>query len=270
MNTFRIFFRFRDNVQGSPTYNTIVTRNIDIGLIQSINNTYGISNTTVGIPSQPSQNAFAMDSGVQRTYKFNFRRVAPQNPVDDLNEPCTSWSNGFWVYVMKKYIVNRWQSETDGCKISYTSDDEQMYPSIDLVNVYVSTFTPEMTAGDNMTLKGDISFIVGATNLSKNVAKHIITYDANYTYYDSNAVDDTNYVTITDDDRMIPISIPTSWVARAENVYGLPTVSDSKKRWCTMSDPSSTGAELYKEDDTIDLREIGDLTLYAIYDYEES
>lgn len=265
MNTFRIFFKFKDEDENSTTYNQIITRSTDIGLIQSIGNSYTISVTNMGIPSQPSQNSFVMDSGVQRKYTFSFRRITPQNPVDDINEDSTKWSNGFWVYVMKKYIVNRWQAETDGCKISYTSNDEGLYPSIDLVNVYVSSFTPKTSAGDAMTLSGDISFIVGATNLSKNVAKHVITYDANYSHY-ATTDDDTNYVTITDYDRMIPIEIPPSWVSRAENVYHIGTVIEANKRWCTMSDPTAQGAVIYRMTDTIDLD--GDLTLYAIYDYQ--
>ena len=221
MNTFRISFQYKDYRS-----NQVMTKTIDIGLIQSIENKYTITVTSAGIPSQPSQNAFVMDSGVQRTYSFDFRRISPRNPNDDMDADSTEWSNGYWMYVMKKYLVNRWQAETDGCRITYISSDEEMYPSINLVNVYISSFTPEMIAGDNMTLKGSIDFIVGATNLSKDIAKHTITYDANYgpqavTRIDEAQADETNYVTITDLERVSLMEIPSTWVSRAEGTYGI-------------------------------------------------
>ena len=114
MNTFRIRFRYLDT---TVTPNVIATATVDIGQIQSLTFKYDVTKTDVGIPSQPSQNAFIMDSGVTRTHTFSFRRINPVNPVDDLKGDSTLWSNGFWVYVMKRYIVNRWQAETDGCKI---------------------------------------------------------------------------------------------------------------------------------------------------------
>lgn len=278
MNTFRIIFQYKD------TNNVIQSNNIDIGLIQEISNVFNISKSSAGIPTQPSQNSFAMDYGVTRTYKFSFRRISPRdnNPsIDDvLDGDSTRWSNGFWIYVMKRFIVNRWQTETDGCKIRFDSvgadgrPQEYLYPSIKPTNVYVSGFTPSQTMGDNMTISGSISFTVGATNLSKNSAKHTIIYDANYKAYTPLAVeDDTNYVMVTNLALANAISLPPNWQSRASSVYG---IQDVKFRWCTQPYPPVDDPVYYNVGDQIILEDdsqnppldIETITLYAIYDID--
>lgn len=280
MNTFRILFQYKD------TNNQIQTNNVDIGLISDITNVFGISKSSAGIPTQPSQNAFVMDYGVTRTYKFSFRRISPHNNPevdDDLTKDSTRWSNGFWVYVMKRFIVNRWQSETDGCKIRFDSVDsdnnpqEYLYPSIKPTNVYVSGFNPSQTMGDNTTLTGTLSFTVGATNISKTVAKHTIIYDANYgtqaKQKQSQAVgDDTNYVMVTNQPVANAIGLPPNWQSRAFNEYG---ISDTKFRWCTEKYPPAETPVYFKMGDQIVLEDeshninIDTITLYAIYDIDD-
>ena len=264
MNTFRITFRYKN------TDNQIVSQEIDIGLIQSIAFTYNIQSTDAGIPSQPSQNAFVMDYGVSRSHTFKYRRVNPQNPVDDITGDSTKWSNGFWVYVIKRYIVNRWQTETDGCKISYVvpQEDSELYTSIPLTNVYVDSFSVEQTAGDVSSLNGSITFIVGATNLTKVVAKHTIIYDANYGSYSASGIDDpTNYVNVTNNDSTSAMSLPSSWRSRAVDTYSI-SVDDDKFVWSTDAVPNQSST-LYEPGDLINFDSdiTGDMiTLYAIYD----
>ena len=285
MNTFRITFRYKyaSSVPNDPHDGKIVSNTMDIGQIQSISYSYNINNTSAGIPSQPAQNAFIMDHGVTRTHRFSYRRITPDDPVDTLGAfdgsgnwvpaDSTKWSNGFWVFVMKRYIVNRWQAETDGCKISYIvpEEDSHLYNSIPETNVYVNAFSVEETAGDIQTLNGNISFIVGATNLTKVVAKHTIVYDANYDAYSPNANDPTNYVVVTNTDSASAITLPDIWRSRAIGVYGI-SVDDDKFVWCSDPVPQYEGGELkskaYEQGDliTFDSDKKGDiLTLYAIY-----
>lgn len=282
MNTFRILFQYKNNS------NQIVTNNTDIGLITSLDNSYNVTKTNIGIPTQPSQNAFAMDSGVTRTYRFSFKRVCPDNDpsTDDvLDGDSTRWSNGFWIYVMKRFIVNRWQTETDGCKIRYEGTiarvdgdgtKHYMYPPIDPTNAYVSEFRPSQTAGDNMTITGTIAFTVGATNTSKTVAKHTIIYDANYKSYSVSASDDeTNYVMVTDLAIANAIAIPTNWKSRASTEYGI-TVDNDRLKWCTDAIPNASstyydaGAQIILENDSATPpMNIETITLYAIYDADD-
>ena len=280
MNTFRITFRYKYN-SNDANNGKIVTNTVDIGLIQSISFRYDIKSTGEGIPSQPAQNAFLMDHGVICTHNFSFRRITPKNPVDTLGSfsggnwvpaDSTKWSNGFWSYVVKKYVVNRWQSETDGCKISYVvpEEDSQLYTSIPETNVYVNSFSAEQSAGDITTLNGKINFTVGATNLSKVVAKHTIIYDANYDAYSPGANDPTNYVTVSNYDNTSAITLPTTWRDRAVDVYNI-TVVDNNFRWCTDPVPNAS-SKIYEEGDNVQLDENkkGDIiTLYAIYNYTE-
>lgn len=266
MNKFRITFQYKDG-------NDVVSHDIDIGLIQSISPVYNITLNKAGIASQPSQNAFAMDSGVKRNYSFSFRRVNLKDSsqfVDELNpnDPDASlkWSNGFWMYVMKKYVVNRWQTETDGCKIRYDVDSDVIdyYPAIPSTNVYVSEFRPEQDVGDVMTIGGTISFTVGATNIAKNIAKHTIVYSANFETLVPSSQDDTNYVTMTNNDGINAMKLPTSWRARAQEYQ----LTMGVFKWCTDPVPTQS-SKVYDETGTgsfiDDLPET--LNLYAIYDY---
>ena len=256
MNTFRIIFKFNYNGQ-------IVEKNIDIGLIQSIKPFYEVTTTTAGIPSQPSQNTFIFDMGVKKTFTFSFLRIQPPVVNDSLDADSTQWSNGFWIYIMKRYVVNRWQAETDGCKIVYTVPEENQdyYPPIPVTNVYVSEFTPKQTAGDTMTISGGISFVVGATNISKIVAKHTIIYDANFKAYSPSSQDDTNYVTVTNDDSTNAVDLPAIWQSRAYSIYG---ITMGTFRWATDPIPNQDTVFYEQKEYISDLPET--LELYAIYD----
>lgn len=273
MNTFRIKFRYKG------TDNQIHTKMIDIGLIQSIEYSYSIKNTKAGIPSQPSQNAFIMDYGVTRSHSFKFRRVNPQVIDDTLDsnddDACLKWSNGFWEYIMKKYIVNRWQTETDGCKIQYLvpNEDKELYTSIPETNVYITSFSSEQESGDVSTLSGTIKFMVGATNLVKVVAKHTIIYDANYDSYDSGTDDPTNYVNVTNNDSASAMSLPSSWKDRAVTEHSITVGTDADFRWCVDAIPQVANGQITSKTYTagelisFDSEVKGDiLTLYAIYD----
>ena len=274
MNSFRIIFRYGTNPSDTNT--------IDIGLINEITNSYSISSTNSALPSQPAQNSFAMDYGVTRTYRFSFKRIfhhESNDPEtdDDITKSSLKWSNGFWLYVMKRYIVNRWQAETDGCKIQYFNYDEEgrnrefLYPSIQPTNVYVTDFRPSQTAGDVNTISGSIAFIVGATNIGKVVAKHTIIDDANYRAYTSDADDDdTNYVTVTNQTMTTAIGLPVNWQIRASSEYD---IHDVKFRWCIDQYPTesstyyNTGDQIVLEDESADPPiNIETITLYAIYD----
>lgn len=255
----------------------------DIGLIQDITTTISPSTTSVGMPSQPSQNSFVFDYGVLKSYTFSFRRVSPANPVDEMGnmvggvwQPAdsTKWSNGFWIYVMKHYIVNRWQTETDGCKIQYISPDESCYPTIQPINTYVRSFSAKQSSGDTQTLTGTISFRIGGTSEVKEVAKHVIVYDANYKAYAgvsgvSDEVNDdiSNFVNVTNSDYTNTMDVAGTWLSNAQT-YGIyqpgDNLTDMKTlfRWNTASDGSGTD---YTLGQLVNPLPEGTLTLYARY-----
>lgn len=269
-NKFRIIFKF---AIGS----VIAEQEIDIGLIQDITNSYTISKTSAGMPTQPAQNTFVMDMGVSRTYTFQFRRVCPENPVNQLGTVSNGvyipsdpkkWSNGFWVYIMKRFLVNKWQMETDGCKIRYYSDPEdgeletEFYPKLATTNAYISKFTPAQSVGDTRSLSGNITFTIGATNILKEVANHLIIYDANYVTFNPNATEDnTNLVKVTQNDRINTIGVPTDWTNRAILEWD---IDIDNFGWCKDKDGNG---EIYSPDEEISLTDT-ETVLYAIWNRE--
>lgn len=262
MNTFRIVFKYVLNGQIKEQY-------LDIGLIQEITNSYEIKTMTQGIPSQPSQNAFAMDYGTSRSYTFSYLRVCPDAPVDDITdaEGSLRWSNGFWAYVIKRYVVNRWQTQTDGIRIIYTSADESQYPTLPQTNAYVSAFTVEEKAGNTRTLSGKITFAIGSNSDLENANRKALVYEANYDTY-SHPGDDTNYVRATVYGSIDVMGVPTSWIAQANN-YGIYPIGMNETlkyqyfRWSLS--PTELVPEFgYKEGDLIYLEDTV-TTLYARY-----
>ena len=210
-NKFRIIFRFA--IDG-----IIAEQSVDIGKIQNITNNYTISKQSAGMPTQPAQNTFVMDTGVTRTYTFEFLRILPDNPVDTLGTvsdgeyteaDSKKWSNGFWIYILKRFLVNRWQMETDGCQIQYLSlsvapneDESEFYPTLARTNAYINKFTPSQSVGNVQSLSGTISFTIGATNINKTIAKHTVIFEANYANYSTSSEatnDHTNMIKIADE-----------------------------------------------------------------------
>jgi hypothetical protein len=261
MGYFRIVFKYVSN-------NQIRTKEIDIGKIQGITNSYSIKSTYQGIPSQPSQNAFIMDYGVSRGYNFSYIRISPNEPDDDITQDCTKWSNGFWVYVLKRYVVNRWQTQTDGVKITFISDDKTQYPDLVPTNSYIETFTVEQSPGRTNVLEGRIGFRIGSsTEIGGNDNRKAILYDGNLEAYG----DESNYVRAVDGNSMNVIEPPEIWIQSATDygVYSGTSLTPQQKksyfRWSTSPDeltPVETHG--YKYGDFIELTEKV-INLYATY-----
>lgn len=267
-NKFRVLFKFALN-------GMIVSQDIDIGLIQDISNTYTISKTTSGMPTQPAQNAFAMDLGVTRTYRFEFIRINPPEPDDRLGEIVNGeyvpsdpkqWSNGFWIYIMKRFLVNRWQMETDGCKIYYLVDEskKEFYPQLNVTNAYISEFKPSQKPGPTNVLSGPIAFTIGATNIVKEVSNYTIIFDANYKSFSTLPEaqnDDTNMVRVSEKNQLpVPI-IPADWNSRAvsEELGIVP----HNAGWCKSPDGTGT---IYHPTDTEGIPlDSEETTLYVIW-----
>ena len=263
MNDFRITFIYKSN-------NDILTKDIDVGLIQKLSTAITPSTTTNGIPTQPSQNAFAFDYGVTKSYTFSFRRITPKNPIDNFLSDSTQWSNGFWVYVMKHYVVNRWQTETDGIKIRYISPSAVYYPNIDSINAFVNSFSANTSAGDNQSISGSIKFKIGGSAQVKDVAKHVVIYDSNYASYVNTKEareDVSNIVNVTNKDYIGASPVIPTWLEHAKE-YGIYQQSDDLGtmgnyfRWNTKAD--GTGIN-YTPDRAINSLPDGTLTLYARY-----
>lgn len=205
---------------------TIVEQDVDIGLIQSISNKYEVNKTAMGVATQPAQNSFVMDMGVKRSYTFSITRISPDEPKDWLGSiengkyvqvDSTQWSNGFWYYFLKRYLINRWQMETDGCRIKYQSysvddekeDESEFYPTLPSTNAYVSSFSMGQTAGQTNTLSGSITFQIGATNISKEAQGVVITYQIGYPR--DTIQNDCNFVKTVEKNQLWPESVPKSW-----------------------------------------------------------
>lgn len=261
MNRFRIIFKHVLN-------NQITDKELDIGKIQGITNSYNIRANHQGIPSQPSQNAFIMDYGVTRGYNFSVVRISSDDSVNNITEESTKWCNGFWLAIMKRCVVNRWQTMTDGVKITYISDDDKQYPTLSPTNAYVESFTMEQKPGRTNVLEGRMGFRIGSsTEIGGNDKRKAILYDANLESYG----DESNYVRAVDGNEMNVIEPPNVWIANA-TAYGLydgVTITDAEKkqwfRWSTSPtslEPVETYG--YKYGDFIELNDKV-TTLYATY-----
>lgn len=264
MSSFRLLFRFKDEDE------QIITKELDVGKVTNFANSYAINNTKEKIPTQPAQNSFVMNLGVKRTLSIDFVRVSPDNPTDSLDADSKQWSNGFWAYIVKRFIVNRWQGETDGCKMQYVSNDEALYPSIGETNVYATEFSPKQSPGVTNALSGTVKVTVGATNLAKVIARHTVIYRSNFKGQKSSYNGpESNAVKISNTDTSQTIYVPPEWISTAQEegivVGGNPT---RYSYWSTDPDPQSTSSSKrdFGQDASI-LFETGEsmLTLYAIY-----
>lgn len=256
----------------------IHVKKLDIGNVTAFSNSYMPKNIKQAIPTQPVQNTFVMNTGVIRTFSINFTRICHDNSKehdelvdDDESVPTTlstAWSNGFWMYIVRRFLVNRWQAETDGCKMVYISPDEQIYPSVEETNVYITGFVPTQKAGETYTLSGTLKLTVGATDISKITAKHTVVYHSNYvgnkgTYTGA----ESNIVKVWDSEDEMPImAIPVGWLDTAFNEGIITNVEQARAYsvWCT--EPSGIGGTTYPQTENIEFDdEDGILNLYAIY-----
>lgn len=248
---------------------------IDLGEIQSITESFSAKVSPVGIPSQPCENTFLYDSGVTLTYSVSFARSIPRNPIDSYSTSSLNWSNGFWIYNILKYVVNRWQAKTDGVRTYYIPDGNSntlfngwgfVYNSDGTVtkngvNCYVSEFIPHYNLGVERIISGSMSFIVGGLNLS-NILKSSITYFANFGALSSDmSADTTNVAVIKDDFSFSAITYPSTWLQYMVNKKA---ITPSFAGWAT----SPTGNVVYEEGDPVTVD--GALRLYARYNNEDS
>lgn len=264
MSSFTLIFKYKDG------NNQIVSKMLDIGKVTNFSNSYAINNTKEKIPTQPAQNSFVMNLGVKRTLAIDFIRVSPDEPTDSLDADSSQWSNGFWAYIVKRFIVNRWQGETDGCKMRYVSNDEALYPSIGETNVYATEFSPKQTPGITNVLSGAVKVTVGATNLAKVVAKHTVIYRSNFIgQKPSYNGPESNTVKISNTDTSQTIYVPPEWISTAQDEGIISGGNPSRySYWSTDPDPQSTSSSKrdFVQDSSI-VFDVGEsmLTLYAIY-----
>lgn len=209
---------------------------LDMGAIQSISDSFIPQIATFqGIPSQPSENAFIMDTGVKREISITFIRVSPVTPINALYGDSALWSNGYWLHNLGRYVVNRWQAETDGIKVSYTQGEsgKDNFPDIPLTNCYVKTWSVRYTKGSIQALVGSVTFIVGSTKMSHAISPTVV-YQANYSeMVGSSVVNTTNLVkSYESTDGVGVIRYPADWVAYATSEYGI--TPDRDRVWyCT-------------------------------------
>lgn len=261
---FRIITRARNGVK----------MEIDLGSIQSLTNTITASVEQLGITAKAVENAFVFDSGVTENYNVSFFRTNPTVVYDDYSHDSTQWSNGFWLYNMLKYVVNRYQALTDGIKIYYVPDipTRELYDGFGYmlgendnviasgINCYVNTFTPSYVNGVPYSISGQINFSIGGLYLN-DVSKSNIIYYANFEVLsNSYSTDSTNLVKYSDDRSFGPMAYPSSWLAYVSPDF--PTLDPSTVYWST----SKTGSgDTYTQNDPVTVDGGGTLKLYARY-----
>lgn len=198
---------------------------IDMGAIQNLSDSFIPQIATFqGIPSQPSENAFIMDTGVKREISITFIRVSPRSPINALHGDSAQWSNGYWLTNVKRYVVNRWQAETDGIKVSYSQGEsgKDNFPDIPLTNCYVKSWSIRYTKGSIQALVGSATFIVGSTRMSHAISPTVI-YHANFSeLVGTSVVNSTNVVKSYDSTEGVGvIRYPSDWIAYATGEYNI-------------------------------------------------
>ena len=255
---------------------------IEMGHIQSLSDAFTPQIATFqGIPSQPSENAFIMDTGVKREISITFIRVCPREPIDDLYGDSSLWSNGFWLTIVNKLIVNRWQAETDGVKVTYiqSEDGRDTFPDIPLTNSYVKSWTTRYTKGNVQTLVGNATFIVGSTKMSHAISPTVV-YHANYSeYLGTTATDSSNLVKSYESTEGVPVlSYPPDWSSYLIGKYGkapspdrvwfcpntMDTLSQAKEKGIAYLNNAHIGNQTGFEN-TVNFKGLTSTVLYARY-----
>ena len=85
---------------------------IDLGNIQSINETYSSDVKQIPIVVYGYTRSFCMDLGVKKEISINYIRTVPQ-VIDDTSGDSRDWSNAKWIEMLKN-VMNRWQMRTNG------------------------------------------------------------------------------------------------------------------------------------------------------------
>ena len=209
---------------------------IDMGAIQSLSDSYIPQIATFqGIPSQPSGNAFIMDTGVKREISITFIRISPRTPINDLYGDSAQWSNGYWLSNTIGHVVDRWQAETDGIKVSYAQGESgrDNFPDIPLTNCYVKNWSIRYTKGVTQALVGSVTFIVGSTTMSHAISPTVI-YHANFSeLVKSSVVNSSNVVKSYESTEGVGvIAYPSEWVAYSVANYDV-TPNRDKVWYCT-------------------------------------
>lgn len=205
---------------------------VDIGYIQNTKVSFSPEMTRVGIAGGPSQNTFIMDRGVKRTISQEFVRVIDDRSKENEGiEDTSKWSNGYWIKFIKRYLVNRWQTETDGCEFSFDAGTLD-YPPIEDTNVYISSFTHTYVPN---AISGNIQMKVGSYRKPKAVAQHVIIYYINDSNHPENK---TNMVFMSDKEQITLKTIPPQWVYDTGRRFGGWKTDDGVK---SAGDPLNIG-----------------------------
>lgn len=157
----KAYIKFSDPKLGSYT--------ISLGTVTSITNTVQKNTQITPIVSLDMQSGFPIESGNSQTYSLKFVHM---NGQDDL-------TNADWYNLLTR-AVDRWQSRTDGCVLTYIPDDDVPVIGDFLTDVggYIKNLTRTYSADYNEMIQGTLDFTVGSMyiNHSYNEEGKIVTY----------------------------------------------------------------------------------------------
>ena len=125
--------------------------------VPSAEDQVSVSITRVPIVTFKADQAFAYDTGATSSLSFTIVRNNPSQ-IDDLSRDCRQWSNA---YFEKKFteFIDRWQAETDGCRLQFTPVTSGQRPIDE--NVYLSSLSFKSDKGHGDTTYINLSVDIG-------------------------------------------------------------------------------------------------------------
>lgn len=179
-------------------------KTLECDVITSITEQISASITRVPIVTFKADQAFAFDAGTTSSISFTIVRTQhPEASVerDDEEDDSRMWTNAKFERELTDYI-DRWQAETDGCKIVYTpvAYEQNKGQSLIAENVYFSSLSIKADRGKADTIYITLGADVGTMTAK---VKPIVPQDAPAKGYGDKIYEENALVTMTSSDGLV-------------------------------------------------------------------
>ena len=125
--------------------------------VPSVDDQVSVSISRTPIVTFRADQAFAYDTGATSSLSFTIVRNTP-SVINDLSRDSTLWSNAYFEKKLTEFI-DRWQAETDGCRLQFTPCTSGQRPIDE--NVYLSSLSFRSNKGFGDTLYINLSVNIG-------------------------------------------------------------------------------------------------------------
>lgn len=142
---------------------------------QAVSDEINVSVSVTPIVTYNAENAFVFDLQATEKISFSFTRKNPTGIIHVMNNNVMTemplpwdassddrhWSNRTWMNKLRNFI-DCWQTDSDGCKLTYEPLDDTLQAAIPSLNVYVQTLQYNMNTSSNEVVNGTLTLQVGS------------------------------------------------------------------------------------------------------------